>query len=268
MNTLGVLGITNYSLHHHGQTISQSYSKELSTPCWSLCKRLLHQALSWLATSAMHCRSLCLHPMHTDNQQESLDHARLQDLAPATPGHSQQDGSSSAVHSDREVTSGISQALQRHSGSGHVQANLCRADLSGAALLIGQELAVFPAALMEQSERELRQGKKSPSKQRKAFENGNYNRYYGYRLAQGETEDPRLQVGHAHRKKWSPETRLSSCLGNRDKAAVFNVSTFKSGRCLLPGGQLTWSKMIPSRCKNRLHLKQRGPASPATQVSN
>ena len=130
--------------------------------------------------------------MHPCSQSESLGEVHVQDLAPATPSHSQQDNSSSALQSDREISSNTGRRRFQQQTLRPAQTDLCRADLSGAALLISQEFAT----LCPPEEPAINVGN-SPLPQRKVFQNGNYNRYYGYRLAKGETEDPRLQVGLA-----------------------------------------------------------------------
>ena len=130
--------------------------------------------------------------MYPCKQLETSDQACFQDLAPATPSHSQQDDASPALQSEREVSSGSKREDSQQQNSVPVQADLCRADLSGAALLIVQELAAFRSS--EESNIAVGKDSRSPFRQKKAFGNGNYNRYYGYRLAKGETEDPRLQV--------------------------------------------------------------------------
>ena len=148
----------------------------------------------------MHCR----HCKTMQACQETSDQGRLQDLAPATPSHSQQEDSSLALPSDGEVTSGnvFRAGIQQHSG-GLVQADLCRADMSGAALLISQELAT--ADPLETAVRTVDKGDEPLDKEHQAStggkrrysKKGNYHGYYSYRLAQGEVEDPRLQVNPA-----------------------------------------------------------------------
>ena len=145
--------------------------------------------------------------MHPCNRSEGLDQFYAQDLAPATPSHSQQDDSSPALKLEEEVSSVVGRLISQGQLLRPAQADLCRADLSGAALLISQELAALCPP--EEPASTVSKGSKSSSKQKKAFSNGNYNRYYGYRLAKGETEDPRLQV----RLTESPQ-RFKRCLAD------------------------------------------------------
>lgn len=120
--------------------------------------------------------------------------ARLQpqQLAPGTPTHSQdsphQPDASAEVTSPATATA-AAQPPQAQSS--------CRADLSGAALLLCQHLnASADSVDVDIHARGTRPPGGSPARRREVFANGNYNRYYGYRLAAGETEDPRLQVRH------------------------------------------------------------------------
>lgn len=64
-----------------------------------------------------------------------------------------------------------------------------RQDLSGAAVLMSNHLSLrFRQAVNRPSSLQFNRQKK------RSFEKGNYSRYYGYRLADGESEDSRLNV--------------------------------------------------------------------------
>ena len=108
------------------------------------------------------------------------------EFAPDTPTHSYQSRVLSLPDREDGATSSAAEEL--------AQPGVCRSDLSGAVLLLSAHLAQPETASPEGD---------TPStvkKQRPAFLNGNYSRYYGYRLAAGETEDPRLQV-HTRRER-------------------------------------------------------------------
>lgn len=120
---------------------------------------------------------------------------RSQSLAPATPTNSQPEALSNDLQVENEVSSRVSRDEAQLDGCGQQNGPAsCRADLSGAALLICSELLVTSSEV-----RANRPGAPAVVRPRAgtkqcAFGNGNYNRYYGYRLAKGETEDPRLRV--------------------------------------------------------------------------
>ena len=120
--------------------------------------------------------------------------ATSSEIAPETPTTSYQSRVLSLPDRDDGEISSVA-AITSCKAEEPAQPGVCRSDLSGAVLLLSAHLAQPEPASPEQD---------TPSivkKQRPAFVNGNYCRYYGYRLAAGETEDPRLQVnmeGRAH----------------------------------------------------------------------
>lgn len=125
-----------------------------------------------------------------------MDECKIPDLAPSTPTHSQQENGSPSHHPGEEGEGEATSHLRRGSTlwDGHsprAESNLCRADLSQAAVLISSELLSDSAAAHSVTATSC--GKPGP-KHAAASGNGNYNRYYGYRFALGETEDPRLKV--------------------------------------------------------------------------
>ena len=127
--------------------------------------------------------------MNPSEQLKPFYQLRAGDLAPGTPTHSQQECASATLQSEMEVTSTATrdsapQLLQ----SNRAEPDLCRADLSGAALLISNELLSAADPAEREAPRKARQAQ--------AAGHGSYNRYYGYRLAKGEAEDPRLSVRH------------------------------------------------------------------------
>lgn len=146
-------------------------------------------------------------------QQKSLQTARFQIIAPSTPSNSQHSSERTGVEEDVSSRLGQSSAQPDSSSDMKGADQTCRMDLSGAALVISSQLT---AASQDISSFEDSRGSASrlfkDSLQPKSAAKGNYNRYYGYRLAKGELEDPRLKVCPLVLSIRFSQMYLSSCV--------------------------------------------------------